>query len=157
EDLPPRVFRQALERGNELAFLFLDRLRRLAEELAHLEVEDLQDLEERVEPDFVLALFHAREVGLRDADFFGELGLSQAPPFAQLPKAGAHEVDLAGREGRRHGFEMLLCHKTDKTIIPASLVMSSRSKAFDAKLFLLKEMVVRDIRARYVGSSLGLT
>ena len=51
---------------------------------------------------------------------------------------------------------MLLCHKTSKTIIPASLVMSSRSRGFQAKLFLLKEMVVRDIRARYVGSSLGL-
>jgi len=34
--------------------------------------------------------------------------------------------------------------------------MSNRSKGFNARLFLLREMVVRDIRGRYAGSSLGL-
>lgn len=34
--------------------------------------------------------------------------------------------------------------------------MSSQTRGFGAKVFLLKEMVVRDIRARYAGSSLGL-
>jgi lipopolysaccharide transport system permease protein len=34
--------------------------------------------------------------------------------------------------------------------------MSSRPSSFEARLFLLREMVVRDIRARYAGSSLGL-
>jgi len=34
--------------------------------------------------------------------------------------------------------------------------MSSRPSSFEARLFLLREMVVRDIRARYAGSSLGI-
>jgi lipopolysaccharide transport system permease protein len=34
--------------------------------------------------------------------------------------------------------------------------MSSQRRGFGAKVFLLKEMVVRDIRARYAGSTLGL-
>lgn len=34
--------------------------------------------------------------------------------------------------------------------------MSSEKKRFSAKLFLLKEMVVRDLRSRYAGSGLGL-
>lgn len=34
--------------------------------------------------------------------------------------------------------------------------MSSQTRGLGAKVFLLKEMVVRDIRARYAGSSLGL-
>jgi lipopolysaccharide transport system permease protein len=34
--------------------------------------------------------------------------------------------------------------------------MSSQTRGFEAKVFLLKEMVIRDIRARYAGSSLGL-
>ena len=34
--------------------------------------------------------------------------------------------------------------------------MATRSGAFASKLFLLKEMVVRDVRARYAGSTLGL-
>ena len=151
------LFRQRLERRDELALLLLGRRRRLAEELAHLEIEDLEDLEERVEADLVLALFHAGEIGLRDADLLGELGLREATPFAQLADPGAHEVNLAGRERGRHFCSgMLLCHKTSETIIPAPLVMSRQSRGLEAKLFLLKEMVVRDIRARYAGSSLGL-
>ena len=35
--------------------------------------------------------------------------------------------------------------------------MSSNRKRLSARVFLLKEMVVRDIRARYAGSALGLT
>ena len=34
--------------------------------------------------------------------------------------------------------------------------MSSQTRGLSAKVFLLKEMVVRDLRARYAGSSLGL-
>jgi lipopolysaccharide transport system permease protein len=34
--------------------------------------------------------------------------------------------------------------------------MSSQTRGFGAKVFLLKEMVVRDIRSRYAGSSFGL-
>ncbi|SRR6266542_1588170 len=34
--------------------------------------------------------------------------------------------------------------------------MSSQTRPLEAKVFLLKEMVIRDIRARYAGSSLGL-
>src|SRR5476651_1026884 len=34
--------------------------------------------------------------------------------------------------------------------------MSSQTRGLGAKVFLLKEMVVRDIRARHAGSSLGL-
>src|SRR6202162_3461119 len=34
--------------------------------------------------------------------------------------------------------------------------MSSNKKRMSARLFLLKEMVVRDIRARYAGSGLGV-
>jgi hypothetical protein len=34
--------------------------------------------------------------------------------------------------------------------------MSSNKKRLSARLFLLKEMVVRDIRARYAGSGLGI-
>src|SRR5712692_8553357 len=49
---------------------------------------------------------------------------------------------------------MLLCHRLAKTIIPRA--MSSNKKRLSAKLFLLKEMVIRDIRARYAGSGLGV-
>src|SRR5437879_4103805 len=52
---------------DELPGLFPVRVFRLAEELSHFQVEDLEDLEERVEADLVLALLHAGEVGLRDA------------------------------------------------------------------------------------------
>jgi lipopolysaccharide transport system permease protein len=34
--------------------------------------------------------------------------------------------------------------------------MSRQTRGFEAKVFLLKEMVIRDIRARYAGSGLGL-
>ncbi len=34
--------------------------------------------------------------------------------------------------------------------------MSSQNRAFASKAFLLKEMVIRDVRARYAGSGLGL-
>src|SRR5450631_357053 len=63
-----------------------------AEEFAHLQLEDLEDLEERVEPDLVFALLHSGEVRLRDADLFGELGLRETPALAQLADARADQV-----------------------------------------------------------------
>src|SRR5512141_3035770 len=62
---------------------------RFSEELTHFEVEDLEDLEQGVEPHLVLALLHPRQVGLRNADLLGKLRLGEAPPLAQLPDAGA--------------------------------------------------------------------
>src|SRR4051794_39914083 len=49
----------------------------LFEEIADAEVEGLQDLEQSIEADLVLSLFHAGEIGLVDADPFGELHLRQ--------------------------------------------------------------------------------
>ena len=34
--------------------------------------------------------------------------------------------------------------------------MANQTRAMTSKLFLLKEMVIRDVRSRYAGSSLGL-
>ena len=66
------------------------------EEVAHGQLEDLQDLEERVESDLVLALLHAREIGLRDADLLGQLRLRETAALAQLADARADERDFAG-------------------------------------------------------------
>jgi hypothetical protein len=55
----------------------------LAEELAQLEVEDREDLEEVVEGDPVFALFHAGQIGLLNANLARQLGLSEMPLLAQ--------------------------------------------------------------------------
>src|SRR5438876_9314178 len=87
-----RLFRPLLEllETHEIAYLALSlagkllvlpdeppgllgaRVFHLAEEFSHFQVEDLEDLEERVEADFVLALLHPGEIGLRDADLLRE-------------------------------------------------------------------------------------
>jgi hypothetical protein len=66
----------------------------LAEELAHLQLEDLEHLEESVETDLVLALLHAGKIRLRDADLVRKLRLGKVPPLAELADAGADEVNL---------------------------------------------------------------
>src|SRR5215813_15471072 len=50
---------------------------------------------------------------------------------------------------------MLLKHRF-RRYDRASCTMASRNSTFASKLFLLKEMVVRDVRARYAGSGLGI-
>src|SRR5207344_780684 len=98
----PRFLGETTEVGDELSRIRIDGPFGLAEELAHLQIEDLEDLEQRVEPDLVLSLLHPREVGLRHADLFGELGLGEMPSLAQLPDSRAHEVNFAGRVRSRH-------------------------------------------------------
>ena len=63
-----RLARELLELDDELAGLGILRLLRLAEELSHLQVENVENLEERVEADPVLPLLHPREIGLRHDD-----------------------------------------------------------------------------------------
>src|ERR1700674_3122576 len=63
-DLLARLVGEILELGHQGPSLPLRRGLGLSEELAHLQVEDLEDLEERVQADLVLSLFHAREIGL---------------------------------------------------------------------------------------------
>ena len=70
------------------------------EEMAHGQLEDLQDLEESVESDLVLTVLHPREVGLCDADARREIRLGQPPALPDLPDLLPHEEDL-GRT--RHG------------------------------------------------------
>src|SRR5262245_34214669 len=55
-----RLVRERLELLDEIARLALRGRLGLAEEFAHLQVEHLEDLEERVEADLVFALLHAR-------------------------------------------------------------------------------------------------
>src|SRR5438128_9689983 len=90
---------QLLKLPDELPGLLRVNLFRLAEELAHLQVEDLENLEERVETDLVLSLLHPGEIGLRDADLVRQLHLREVPPLAELADAGADEVDLPRRVG----------------------------------------------------------
>src|SRR5688572_2078858 len=110
-DFLPRLVGEAAEFGDERA-VFGSRGLAFPEELADLQVEDLEQLEKRVQPDLVLALLHAREVRLGDADPFGELHLGQAMALAQLANARADEVHFAGGERSGHMGEMLLRHKS---------------------------------------------
>src|SRR5262249_6298069 len=50
---------------------------------------------------------------------------------------------------------MLLKHRS-RDMIVTFRTMANRSGALSSKLFLLKEMVVRDVRSRYAGSGLGI-
>src|SRR5207247_5754915 len=66
------------------------------EEVADAEIERSEDLQQRVEADFVLSLFHPGEIGLVDADPIGELHLRQLALAAELPDLPADELDLRG-------------------------------------------------------------
>src|ERR1700730_18504619 len=99
-DLLPGLFGEGPEFGHQVPGLSLFRSLRFAEELAHLQIEDLEDLEERVESDLVLALLLARQIVLRHAALCGEVSLREAPLFAQLTNTRADQSDLARRMGR---------------------------------------------------------
>src|SRR6266540_161476 len=108
-----RLGRELQELADELAGLRVLRFLGLAEELAHFQIEDLENLEQRVEADLVLPLLHPGEVGLRDPDLLGELRLRQVASLAQFANAGADQMNLARRMGRWHcgSWKMLLHHK----------------------------------------------
>src|SRR5450759_451548 len=91
-----RLAREPLVLLDELVRLGGLRVLGLAEELAHLQLENLENLEQSVETDLVLALLHAGEIRLRDADPVRKLRLRQAPALAELANAGADEGTLAG-------------------------------------------------------------
>src|SRR5262249_61675764 len=96
----------------------------------------LQDLEERVETDLVLALLHAREVGLSDADLFGELGLGQPASLAQLTDAGAHKVHLSrGRHrlmSERKGVRKCYCTINNVILLSSLDVRQQQSRGRQA-------------------------
>src|SRR5207237_4880891 len=64
------------------------------EEVADAQIERLQDLEERVETDFVLSLLHPREVGLVNADTLRKLHLREFFLAAKLPDLASDEFEL---------------------------------------------------------------
>src|SRR6266513_3204221 len=68
-----------LRGGAESSQLVEHRLRAISlfEEIADAEVERLQDFQQRVQSDFVFALFHARKIGLMNADALGQLDLRE--------------------------------------------------------------------------------
>jgi hypothetical protein len=82
-----------LRMGAECPELVQDRIDSivLVEKVTDGEIEALQNLEQCVETDLVLALFHPREVGLVDADFLGKLHLRQLALAAELPDFPADE------------------------------------------------------------------
>ena len=65
------------------------------EELADAHLELGEDAEEGVQADPVLALLHAREVGLLDAEAAGQLHLGQLVLLAELPDLAPDQLDLA--------------------------------------------------------------
>ena len=58
-------------------------------EVRQIELENPQNLEQVVQRNPVLALLHAGQIGLLDANLARQLGLSQRPLFAQLTQAAA--------------------------------------------------------------------
>src|SRR5437764_1027231 len=78
------------------------------EELADVQVERTEDLQQRVEADLVLALLHAGEIGLMDADLVGELHLRQFSLTAKLPDLAPDELEL--RWLVHAGFVDFLCY-----------------------------------------------
>src|SRR5206468_4184443 len=75
----------------------------LVEEAAHRELEDVQDLEERVEADLVLSALHPREIGLRDPDPRGEIRLRQVAALPQLTDPLPDEENLRRTRHGAHG------------------------------------------------------
>ena len=75
---------------------------RLLEEVAHRQLEDLEDPEERVEADLVLAVLHPREVRLRHADPTGEVGLGQAAALPYLTDLLPDHDNLRTAHGGTH-------------------------------------------------------
>ena len=84
----------------------------IVEKRGHVELEDRQDLEQRIEADLVFSFFHPRQVGLEDSDFLGKLGLSEVP---SLPKGTDSRADQVLPLSR----EMLLHHILSANIIRA--------------------------------------
>src|SRR5258708_4140545 len=85
-----------LRRGAQPVELVHQRLAAVAlvEEVADIQIEGLEDLEQRVESDLVLSLLHPGEVRLVDADALGELHLGQLPLAAELPDLASDELEL---------------------------------------------------------------
>ena len=68
----------------------------LFEEVTDAQVKRLQNLQQRVEADLVLALLHAGEIGLMDADLLRELHLGQLALTAELADFSSDEFELCG-------------------------------------------------------------
>src|SRR4030095_11544922 len=86
---------QALEVLDQAGVARRDRLLDDAlEELADAHLELGEDAEERVQADPVLALLHARQIGLLDTEARGELDLRQLVLLAQLADLASDHLDL---------------------------------------------------------------
>lgn len=129
----------------------------LVKEVADREVECLQDLQESVETDLVLPLFHPRQIGLVNADTLGELHLSQLALTAELANFSPDQFELCWLV--HAGFTGLYAIKT-KVSGPIYGVRHPLSSAEDPpthkNVHLLRELVKRDFTARFTGSALGL-
>ncbi|MEM9290118.1 MAG: hypothetical protein AAGD01_00390 [Acidobacteriota bacterium] len=66
----------------------------LIKELPDAHVELTQNAEKRIETDSILALLHAREIGLLYADAACQLRLRESALLAQLANLGADELNL---------------------------------------------------------------
>ena len=122
--------------------------------MAHGQLEHLKDPEESVETDLVLTVFHARQVGLRHADSGGELRLRQVPALPDLTDLLPHEEDLGRTRHSAHE------PSSSKIVSPVPGVKRFRvvwtsATSLKNKLFLLSELLRRDLAARYGGSYAG--
>jgi len=66
------------------------------EEVSDAQIERLKNLQECIEPDFVLALLHARQIGLMNSDPISELDLSELALLSELPDFASDEFELSG-------------------------------------------------------------
>jgi len=118
----------------------------------------LENAEEGIESDFVLSLLHAGEIGLMHSDAFGELHLRQFALASKLPDLAADQLNLYWRVCSH--FRALLCYDGNAAaqICAHSAGKSSISEPPTSnRLFLLRELVRRDLAARFAGSTLGRT
>ncbi|HUP61140.1 MAG TPA: ABC transporter permease [Thermoanaerobaculia bacterium] len=128
----------------------------LVEEVADAQVECLQDAQERVETDFVLALLHAREIRLVHADALGELHLGQLSLPAELADLSSDQLNLNWRTCR-HFREVYATFATQPPQYARAVEESQVREGSQTsnRLFLLRELVKRDLAARFAGSTLG--
>jgi lipopolysaccharide transport system permease protein len=152
------VFDFALRARAETTHLVGDALGRtgLVEEVADAEIERLQDAQQGVQTDFVLPLLHARQIRLVDADALGELHLSQLSLATKLSDLTSDELNLNWRTCGH--FRALLCYRDNAAaqICAHGVGKSSQEAAtISNRLYLLRELVKRDLASRFAGSTLG--
>jgi ABC-2 type transport system permease protein len=152
-----------LRGSTEGAELLQNRIRpaRFLEKVANAQIEALQDLEQSIEANFVLALFHAREVGLVNADLFGKLHLGQLALTPELSDFASYEFELCWSV--HAGFVDTLCYRTinfvnfNMRVADRRVKPTARITTTSATLHLLRELIKRDFQSRFAGSALGLT